>query len=465
MKRDHSEGTIGVLWAQYGPYHFARAAALQKLAAPEKVRALELSNRSCDYQWGRSAEVVDLITLCRDGIAEKLPFWEVFQRARKAFAELNLKVCILPGYAPKQSLAALLAAKSLGIRTVMMNESHAGTARARGLGAFVKRRLVRLFDAALVGGNPQKRYFASLGLPPEKIFTGYDAVDNDYFARRAEEVRSQSAVFRGQYDLPKHYFLSLGRFVAKKNLGVLIRAYHQYLNASSLKRAHLVMVGSGEEETSLRCLCHKLGLPVYEKSAVGAVGAVGVRNAECGVRNTENGERQVADRKSQIGNGKPGVHFYGFRQIEENPVFYGLADAFILPSLWEEWGLVVNEAMASGLPVVVSETAGCAEDLLEASCPERTTPHERMRIDQSGLTLKLRRNGFVFSPNSVEELSQTLLVFEGCASLLSGMRAESRRIVERFSCENFARSAMFTVEAAQLKRAYGRSATAPIGFS
>jgi glycosyltransferase involved in cell wall biosynthesis len=464
---DHSRGSIGVLWAQYGPYHFARAAALQKLAAPEKVRALELADQSCDYQWDRSGEVIGLITLCRDGVAEKLPFWEVFRRARKTFAELKLKVCILPGYAPKQSLAALLAAKSLGIRAVMMNESHAGTARARGSAAWVKRRLVGLFDAALVGGNPQKRYFASLGLPSEKIFTGYDAVDNDYFARRAEEVRSKRSVFSNQYDLPEHYFLSLGRFVAKKNLETLIRAYHQYLRASPLKLTHLVMVGSGDEETRLRWLCHHLDLIVYEKRGVGVRNTVGMRSAECGAWSEKDGRggNEDANRKTQDANTKPGVHFYGFRQIEENPVFYSLADAFILPSLWEEWGLVVNEAMASGLPVAVSETAGCAEDLLEACSLERTTPDERMRIDQSGLALKLRRNGFVFSPNSVEELSRALLVFEGSAGLRASMGAESRRIVERFSCENFARSAMRTVEAAQLKSAYGRSATAPIGLS
>jgi len=59
-------------------------------------------------------------------------------------------VCFLPSYSPRQSLAALLAAKSIGIRTVMMNESHAGTARAARLDTWIKRRLVSLFDAALV---------------------------------------------------------------------------------------------------------------------------------------------------------------------------------------------------------------------------------------------------------------------------------------------------------------------------
>lgn len=76
-----------------------------------------------------------------------------------------MTVCFLRSYSPRQSPAAVLAAKSIGIRTVMMNESHAGTARAARLGRWIKRRLVSLLDAALVGGEPQRRYFKSLGLP------------------------------------------------------------------------------------------------------------------------------------------------------------------------------------------------------------------------------------------------------------------------------------------------------------
>jgi len=54
---------------------------------------------------------------------------------------------------------------------------------------WIKRQIVKQFDAAFVGGEPHKRHFASLGIPAEKIFTGYDAVDNDFFAARADEIR------------------------------------------------------------------------------------------------------------------------------------------------------------------------------------------------------------------------------------------------------------------------------------
>ncbi len=420
---------LAVVWAQYGPYHFARTRALAKLLAPATVYAVELANRTRDYEWQRSATGLNLITLCPDDVAEQLSFTTVFTRARREFARLGVDTCFLPSYSPKQSLAALLAAKSLGLKTVMMNETHAGTARAAGPGTWVKQRLLGLFEAALVGGMPQKRYFASMGMPEEKIFTGYDAVDNNSFTRGAGEAMTQAANLRSRLALPEHYFLSLGRFVAKKNLGTLIQAYKGCLEASRLGQTHLVLVGSGEEEAKLRALCSSLRLPVYNKTPA-----------------------DVKNPKSNGHDEEPGVHFYGFRQMEENAVFYALADAFILPSLREEWGLVVNEAMACGLPVIVSQTAGCAEDLLEPGCP---LPKDEADTKPGGvgqlerLNRLVRANGFVFDPASSGELSSVLLAMESMPAVRAAMGRESRRIVEKFSCANFAQNALKAASAAR----------------
>jgi glycosyltransferase involved in cell wall biosynthesis len=211
--------------------------------------------------------------------------------------------------------------------------------------------------------------------------------------------------------------LSLGRFVAKKNLAKLIRAYRKFLDLGQRKQTHLVMVGSGEEEAILRKLCDELRLPKYDH----------------------------ADNRMKSGTrmGTPGVHFYGFRQIEENPVFYALADAFILPSVYEEWGLVVNEAMACGLPVVVSKTAGCAEDLLEARGPREITKSEVAEsLRKLGLQSLVHRNGFTFDPHSVEELSRVLVCLEANPELREAMGQASRRIIEKFSCQQFAKNAL-----------------------
>lgn len=291
-----------------------------------------------------------------------------------------------------------------------------------------------IFDAALVGGVPQKRYFASLGLPRERIFIGYDAVDNDYFARRAIEIRNRKPEIRSQYGLPEHYFLSLGRFVFKKNLATLIRAFRGFLIPGQKRDVHLVMVGSGEEEASLRTLCHELRLPVYD-------------HARPAVPHTAPGTDQ------------PGVHFYGFRQIDESPVFYALADAFILPSQREEWGLVVNEAMASGLPVIVSETAGCAEDLLEPGWPpDCSQRHRTPSVVKAGLHHRIRQNGCVFDPNSSGELSRIMRLLDARPELRAAMGRASRQIIEKFSCRNFAENALLAAQSAMDKLPPGHSA-------
>jgi glycosyltransferase involved in cell wall biosynthesis len=416
---------LGLLWAQFGPYHIARAESLQSLANPHLVCAIELASASRDYRWQRQEGRIQVTTLYPQAQAEQLKFPGVLRACRRALGQLKVDACLLPSYSPASSLAALLAARSLGVRTVMMNESHAGTARARGLSASLKRRLVGLFDTALVGGAPHKRYFASLGLPEDRIFTGYDAVDNDYFARQAGDARSHQSQLRAQYGLPEHYFLSLGRFVPKKNLATLIHAYKQFLDVSSAKKTHLVMVGSGEEESKLRALCAELRLPICAHQE----------------------QTPLCTPHSALRT--PGVHFFGFRQIAENPIFYGLAEAFILPSLYEEWGLVVNEAMASGLPVIVSETAGCAEDLLEPGAPCETDSHNAVQLaSEAGLSGKLRQNGFVFAPQSSDELARSLTLLESNPAVCAAMGQNSRRIIEKFSCENFARNALLAAEMA-----------------
>lgn len=206
-------------FGQFGPYHHARVAALQRVAQQRedkttgqrdhrwKVIPVQIAGATTTYAWksGQGAgsgergdgpggvvsppQAEDLRTLC-EGVEEAASPVEVFLKARKLFREEKVAVAFLPSYSPARFFALFAAAKSLGIRTVMMNESHAGTEQATGWKRWIKRQIVKRFDAALVGGEPHKRHFASLGIPADKIFTGYDAVDNDFFASRADEIRA-----------------------------------------------------------------------------------------------------------------------------------------------------------------------------------------------------------------------------------------------------------------------------------
>jgi len=230
--------TLAVCFGQFGPYHHARVAALQRLAREMgdgssaencklntadcrhawRVLPVQIASATATYAWSGPSGVAceaakpspsqakasppqaeDLRTLC-SGVEEGASPFDVFLKARKLFRDEKVDVAFLPSYSPARYFALFAAAKSLGIRTVMMNESHAGTEQATGSAyalrvygvtrRWIKRQIVKRFDAALVGGEPHKRHFASLGIPAEKIFTGYDAVDGEIFAQRADEIRA-----------------------------------------------------------------------------------------------------------------------------------------------------------------------------------------------------------------------------------------------------------------------------------
>jgi glycosyltransferase involved in cell wall biosynthesis len=320
----------------------------------------------------------------------------------------NCKVVFTPSYW-HWSITLTILSNSLGLRTVMMNESHAGTERAKGWKRSLKRLLVARFHAALVGGTPHKLHFTALGMDPEKIFSGYDTIDNDFFASEAARVREDPEAWRTRLGLPPRYILSLGRMVEKKNLGCLIEAYAQLQQDLGDDAPALVFVGSGDQESALRRQCAQLGLQVADASEVGG------RRSEVGEQPAHQpGTKNQEPRTQNQERGEAAIYFAGFRQIEENPAFYALADCFVLPSLYEEWGLVVNEAMACGLPVVVSKTVGSAEDLVR--------PGE---------------NGFHIDPTRPEQLTEALACLITDPELRGRMGTRSREIINQWGCDDF----------------------------
>jgi glycosyltransferase involved in cell wall biosynthesis len=342
--------SVAVVFHCIGPYHHARLnAAADRLS----VTGIEWSAKGCEA-WGEadSPARYNKVSLFAEATAQYPAKTELQRAFWKALEQTNPDVVAVNGWNNFGSLIAANCCIRRGIPMVVMSESARQDECRTSWKEMVKRRIVGIYSAALVGGQRHVEYLIELGITPERIFTGYDVVDNNYFQQKAEELRSQESEVRQKYRLPENYFFASARFIEKKNLLRLIRAYAEYRHRSQetgisgpscIRRApwDLVLLGDGP------------------------------------LRETLNAQRSTFDLHQH-------VHLPGFKPYQELPVYYGFAKAFVHVSTSEQWGLVVNEAVASGLPVIVSNRCGCVPELMNG-------------------------NGFTFDPFDEKELAERLL--------------------------------------------------------
>ncbi len=373
---------VAIIFHRLGPYHLARCAAAGSRC---RLTALELSAMDDTYAWSRvdGASNFERVTLFRDEDVDRKSRREVGRGVHAALAAADPQVVAVPGWSHPGALSALLWCLRNRRPAVLMSDSALRDHARRRAREAIKGRIVRLFGGALVGGAPHGGYACALGLSPAAVFDGYDVVDNDHFARGARQARIAGARWRARLGLPERYFLASARFVPKKNLLGLLEAYAGYRRRAAGDAWHLVLLGDGELRGELE---RRIALPDL-------AGAVILR---------------------------------GFRQYDELPAFYGLARAFVHASTTEQWGLVVNEAMAAGLPVLVSARCGCAQDLV-----------------RNGV------NGFTFDPCDVEELAGLM---HWVAAMPEGQRQTmgqaSQTIIADWGPERFADGLMQAVRAA-----------------
>jgi glycosyltransferase involved in cell wall biosynthesis len=304
----------------FSPYILARLKAAAEVC---DLIGIEGSQRSAAYPWEPrfGDENFERRTLFVDKSIEETAPAEVSRALKRQLDAISPDIVVAGGWSQPDALTMLLWARERRKPAILMSESTANDAKRTGLREGIKRRIVRQFDAALVGGKPQEDYAVALGMSRKRVFHGYNVVDNDFFAAGSQAAREDSKNLRPKLGLPEHYFLASSRFIEKKNLASLIDAYARYHLQSNDEPWDLVILGDGPLRSALEKQVRKAGL---------------------------------ARR----------VHFPGFKQYEELPAYFALAGAFCHVSTVEQWGLVVNEAMASGLPVMVSRNCGCAHDLV-----------------------------------------------------------------------------------------------------
>lgn len=372
---NYGKSKIVLLWPRFGPYHIARLSAAQKAFSERgmKVIGVEIATKDSAYAWEvtKVSKSLDKITLFPGTNYHELDYMAINTAVKNALKRIDPLAVATVGWSFPEARAALVWCRRNSCKAIAMSASKRDDISRRWWCEILKQRIVRQFDAALVGGKPQAKYAAELGLPLCRIFMGYDAVDNEFFANEVCKVLSERNRFRKMFNLPAHYFLAVVRFIPEKNLERFLRAYAAYFHQEQQPWG-LVLAGSGKLEPKLKALSYQLGLSK--------------------------------------------IYWPGFVQIGDLPKYYALASAFILPSVKETWGLVVNEAMASGLPVLVSKTVGCRYDLVE---------------DGS--------NGFLFDPYCVEDMAKVMVRM----SRTSGhkrrqMGVRSQEIVANWGPQRFA---------------------------
>ncbi len=234
--------------------------------------------------------------------------------------DLRPDAVLVNGWVAKTCLQALWACKRIGAPCLVRGEANLLRPRAAWKHA-LHRRLLRQYAGWLAIGSANREFYRFHRCPEERIFWAPYAVDNEFFAAQSATRAGQRNALRAAFGLPPEavVFLFAGKLEAKKHPGDLLEAVAR-LPADLRGRAHVLVAGDGP----LR--------------------------AEC--------ERKARE-------GQLPVSFAGFLNQSRLPDAYAAADVLVLPSdAGETWGLVVNEAMASGRPAVVSRAAGCCADLV-----------------------------------------------------------------------------------------------------
>ena len=227
---------------------------------------------------------------------------------------------VVPGWALRSYWQAVRACRRLGVPALVRGDSQLVSQRNSAIRiakAVAFSHLLRRFDGFLYVGQRNREYLMHYGVPAERLFFSPHCVDNDAFAAASSAVRRSGG---------RRRVLFVGKLIGRKHPADLLHAVARLRD----KPVQIAFAGAGELEAELR--------KIAASSSVHA-------------------------------------DFMGFVNQSELPAVYASADLLVLPSDGQEtWGLVVNEAMACGIPAIVSDAVGCGPDLIEPGLTGATFP-------------------------------------------------------------------------------------------
>jgi glycosyltransferase involved in cell wall biosynthesis len=283
---------------------------------------------------------------------------------------------VIDGYSYSSCWAGLLWAKRNKRKIILWSSSNKDDHKRVFYKESIKGFFIKRCNAYNVYGTKSRDYLLKLGAKRDKVFILGNNTNNSFYYNETIKWRGKRDVLCQEYEMPPNNFLCVGRFSPEKNLFHLLDAYKriEYNNNWGL-----ILVGNGPQKTDIEDYINKNH----------------IRN----------------------------VFMPGFRQKDDIPKFFAISDVFILPSISETWGLVVNEAMAAGLPVLVSKKCGCYSDLIIEGV-----------------------NGFSFDPLDEFALSDLMHNIIQDKVNLEYMGKKSLEIIEKFTPERAAEIISNTIE-------------------
>ena len=184
---------------------------------------LEIAAQEALYPWQTARENLGFtLETLTSGTLEEIPTKTICQKLTAYLDKTRPDVVAICGYERVEMRAALNWCNKNKKIAVLMSESKRDDAPRRAWKEAIKKRIVRRFDAGLVGGAAHKRYLRELGIAENRIFDGYDVVDNAAFAALADKWREQGR------RVSRPYFLTVNRFIERKNLARVIEAWRDY---------------------------------------------------------------------------------------------------------------------------------------------------------------------------------------------------------------------------------------------
>jgi glycosyltransferase involved in cell wall biosynthesis len=250
-------------------------------------------------------------------------FWGcITPSVRQAIGREQFDAFIVHGWATVSYVQAITSCWWTGVPVLVRGDSTLQMTRSAWRQAIkgpIYRWFIPRFDGYLVVGTRAKEYVLAYGADGDRCFDAPHSVDNDFFSQRSELHRRDRSAARAKFDLPADTpaFLFAGRFIDRKEPLAFIRAVK--MATAAAPNICGLMVGDGPLKDEARALAASLHAP---------------------------------------------IRFSGFLNQTEMPLAYAACDALVVPSRWETWGLVVNEAMACGVPAIVTAGVACAGDLV-----------------------------------------------------------------------------------------------------